>query len=104
MKKYIYTVVAFTVFAVSALAYQSPELGMNMNIPFAFQAGTSTLPAGIYTVSEPVPGFLLIRGFKGGVFVPASALLVDIDESGKSAFKFTHAGEKYILQGVHSEK
>lgn len=103
MKKHIYTIIAFAVFAASAFASQIPELNVNMTIPFAFQAGGYTLPAGTYTVSQPTAGYLLIRGYKGGVFIPASALLTDID-GGKSSFKFTRTGDKYVLQGVGAGK
>jgi len=103
MKKHIYTLIAFVVFAASAFASQIPDQYVSMTIPFAFQAGGSTLPAGTYMVSQPVSGFILIRGFKGGIFIPATALLTDID-GGKSTFKFTRAGDKYVLQGVHTEK
>ena len=101
MKKYIYSVVASVVFAVSAMASQGPELNVDFRIPFAFQAGTSTLPAGTYTVSEPISGFVLIRSAKGGVFVPASAVLID---NSKATLRFDHEGEKYVLQAVHPAK
>jgi len=104
MKKHIYSVIAFAVFAASALAYQGSELDVSVNVPFAFQAGTSILPAGTYTVTETLNGFVLIRGSKAGVFVAKSAVLVDIDDSGKSTFRFARTGDKYILQAVHSEK
>ena len=68
MKKHIYSVIAFAVFAVSALASQSSEL--DVKVPFAFKAGGSTLPGGSYRVTEGTSGYLLIRGEKGGVFVP----------------------------------
>jgi len=103
MKKHIYTIIAFAVFAASAFASQIPEQNVNMTIPFAFQAGGYTLPAGTYTISQPTAGYLLIRGFKGGIFVPATALVTDID-GGKSTFRFTRAGDKYVLQGVGTEK
>jgi hypothetical protein len=104
MKKHICTIIAFAVFAASALAYDGQDLRVSVNIPFAFQAGVSTLPAGAYTVTAPVSGFYLIQGSKGGAFVPRSAVLVDIDDSGKTSFRFAVTGDKYILQAVHPIK
>jgi hypothetical protein len=102
MKKHIYTVIAFAVFAASAFAYQASEL--SVTVPFSFKAGASTLPAGTYRITETTSGFVLIRGEKGGVFVPRNAVVVDLDESGKPSFKFNLSGDKYVLQAVHSEK
>jgi hypothetical protein len=100
MKK-LYTVIAFAVFAASAFAYQGTEL--DVKVPFAFKAGASTLPAGTYRLTETSSG-VLIRGDKGGVFVPRNEVVVDIEESGKPSFRFNHTGNSYVLQSVHSEK
>ncbi len=102
MKKSIYTVVAFAVFAASALANQASEL--DVKVPFAFKAGASTLPAGTYTVTEATPGYVLIRGDKGGVFVPKSQMLLETDDAGKISLKFNRAGDKYVLQTAHEAK
>jgi hypothetical protein len=101
MKKHIYSVIAFAVFAASAFAYQGTEV--NVKVPFAFKAGVSTLPAGTYSLTETSSG-VLIRGVKGGVFVPRSEVVVDIDDSGKPSFQFHHTGNSYVLESVHSEK
>jgi hypothetical protein len=102
MKKHIYTVIAFAVFAASALANQVN--GLDVKVPFAFKAGASTLPAGTYRVTEAGQGYILIRGEKGGVFVPRSAVVLDVDDSGKTSFRFDRTGDSYVLQAVHSEK
>jgi len=102
MKKHIYSVIAFAVFATSALA--SPVADIDVKVPFEFKAGASTLPAGKYRVSEANSGYLLIRGDKGGVFVPRNAFVLDTDESGKTSLKFDRAGDKYVLQAVPSQK
>jgi hypothetical protein len=102
MKKHIFSVIAFAVFAASALATQSTEL--DVKVPFAFKAGGTTLPAGNYRVTEATSGYLLIRGEKGGVFVPRGSVVLDMDDSGKSSFNFNHTGDNYVLQAVHSEK
>lgn len=101
MKKYIYTVIAFAVFAASALANQGAEL--DVNIPFAFKAGATVLPAGTYRVTQAYSGFILIRSEKGGAFVPRTAVVIDLD-SGKPTLKFNRSGEGYVLRAVESEK
>ena len=102
MKKTIFTITAFAVFAASAFANQAAEL--DVKVPFAFKAGTSVLPAGTYRVTEASSGYILIRGDKGAAFVTKGAVLLDVDESGKTSFTFNRAGDKFILQSVHSEK
>jgi hypothetical protein len=102
MKKHIYSVIAFAVFATSAWA--SPATDLDVKVPFAFKAGTSTLPAGTYKVSEANSGYLLIRGEKGGVFVPRNSFVLDTDESGRTSLKFNRAGDKYVLDTTPSQK
>ena len=102
MKKHIYSVVAFAVFAASAWA--SPLAGLNVKVPFNFKAGASTLPAGTYRVSEAGAGYVLIRGEKGGIFVPMNVLVFEGGDSGKVSVKFDHEGDSYVLQTIHSEK
>lgn len=101
MKKHIYSVIAFAVFATSALA--SPVTDLDVKVPFEFKAGASTLPAGTYRVTEATAGYLLIRGDKGGVFVPRNAVVLDTDDAGKTTMKFNRAGDKYVLQAVPSK-
>jgi hypothetical protein len=103
MKKHIYTVTAFAVFAASALAANLTEL--DVKVPFAFKVGGSTLPAGKYRVTEANSGFFLVRGEKGGVFVPRGEVVLDVDDAGKTSLRFKHTGEDtYVLQAVHSER
>jgi hypothetical protein len=102
MKKHIYSVLAFAVFAASAFA--SPATELDVKVPFEFKAGASTLPAGTYRVTETGSGYVLIRGEKGGIFVNRSDVSFSTDGSGKPSFKFNRAGDSYILQSVHSEK
>lgn len=102
MKKHINTVIAFAVFAASALAYQASDL--QVKVPFAFKAGSTILPAGTYKVTESGSGYLLIRGEKGGAFVPKNAVVVDTDATGKASFRFNRDGSQYVLRSVDSEK
>jgi hypothetical protein len=103
MKKHIYTVFAFAVFAASAFASQISEL--YVKVPFAFKAGSAVLPAGSYIITETVSGYVLIRGEKGGAFVSKGSLVVDnLDAASKANFKFDIAGDKYVLEEVRATK
>ncbi|HEY4087258.1 MAG TPA: hypothetical protein VGM43_15035 [Bryobacteraceae bacterium] len=101
MKKAVYTLITFAVFAVSAFATQAQ---LDVKVPFAFKAGASTLPAGTYRITEPSPGVILIRGEKMGVFVPRAVLLTDPTDIGRASVIFTHAGDRYILENAGSSK
>ncbi len=96
MKKSIYTVFAFVVFAASAFATQISEL--EVKVPFAFKVGTTTLPAGAYKVIETSPGIVLIRGEKVAVFMPE--VLLDMTSFAKPRFTFSRAGDGYVLRGL----
>lgn len=101
MKKSIYTVIAFAVFAASAFATQAD---LDVKVPFAFKAGASTLPAGTYRISEASSGVLLIRGEKGAVFVPRTVVFPDPAELGKMRVSFTHSGNTYVLEPATAAK
>ena len=100
MKKSIYTVFAFAVFAASALATQE----FDVKVPFAFKAGPSTLPAGTYRITETGSGVVLIRGEKGAVFIPKTALIPETTEAGKTSLLFKLSGDKYVLRSVNNDK
>lgn len=101
MKKAVYTLITFAVFAVSALATQAE---MDVKIPFAFKAGAFTLPAGAYRITEPSPGVILIRGEKVGVFVPRAVLLSDSADLNKASVVFTRSGDHYVLENAAAAK
>ena len=104
MKKY--TVFAF------ALSIITLGLGINANaqsagkvfanIPFDFEVGGKTLPAGTYTVSKVLdnsPG-LLISNREHGVFaLPAS---LDNAHAGGPLFSFEKVAGKYLLSEVNT--
>jgi hypothetical protein len=101
MKKAVYTLITFAVFAVSALATQAE---MDVKVPFAFKAGASTLPAGAYRITEPSPGVILIRGEKVGVFLPRAVLLSDPVDLNKASVVFTYSGDHYVLENAGAAK
>lgn len=101
MKKAVYTLITFAVFAASALATQAE---FDVKVPFAFKAGASTLPAGNYRITEPSPGVILIRGEKMGVFLPSAVLLSDPADLGKASVTFSRAGDYYVLENAGAPK
>jgi hypothetical protein len=66
---------------------------INVDIPFAFVAGNTVMPAGSYTIEEPtIHGVLLLRGSQ-----PNSTAMVLAVNGGPSTM--THAGVKFSRRG-----
>ncbi len=66
---------------------------INVNVPFAFVAGGTVMPAGAYTIEEPsVHGVLLLRGTQ-----PNSTAMVLAVNGGPS--NTTHAGVTFSRRG-----
>jgi len=66
---------------------------LNVNVPFAFVAGGSVMPAGTYTIEEPtMHGVLLLRGTQ-----PNSTAMVLAVNGGPS--NSTHAGVTFSRHG-----
>jgi hypothetical protein len=66
---------------------------INVNVPFAFVAGGSVMPAGAYTIEEPtIHGVLLLRGTQ-----PNSTAMVLAVNGGPS--NATHAGVTFSRRG-----
>jgi hypothetical protein len=71
-------------------------------IPFAFQVGTTVLPAGNYDVRpEAIQAVLSIQCFecKAGVMVQTNAISA-ADMSGKTVLVFHRYGERYFLSAA----
>jgi len=85
--------------AVKAQAVNTPVVA---HIPFAFQIGSSYLPAGTYRIQIQGNDMLAIRGETG------SAVMLVMWESanrpsGNSAVVFHHYGNQYFLREVRTE-
>jgi len=66
---------------------------VNVNVPFAFVAGGTLMPAGVYSIEEPaIHGVLLLRGNQ-----PNSTALVLAVNGGASTA--THAGVTFSRHG-----
>jgi hypothetical protein len=96
-------IVAFaTLLGQPAVKAQSTGTGVVANIPFAFQIGSSYLPAGTYKVQVQGNDLLSIRGETG------SAVMLVMWESANrpsanSAVVFHHYGSQYFLREVRTE-
>src|SRR3954467_7320372 len=81
----------------SAQMQQHPPF--RVNIPFDFIAGTSSLPAGDYTLSTFMDGMEVISGQKNIVVTMAPAML-EGKPGNKALLIFHQLGDKYFLAEV----
>lgn len=101
--KYLFTLVLILASAGSAFA--DPHDTTISNIPFDFVIGTTTFPAGTYSisrVSDDASGELLIRskdGTKAAFFLPIAS--ASSDPNGEVKLRFRHEGDQYYLMEVY---
>lgn len=84
MKREFRTFIALSIFTVSAAALPAAAAendSLRVTVPFAFTAGTATLPAGDYVISQQDSHILTIGG-KGG-----AAILVAVQQQTAGDFK-----------------
>jgi hypothetical protein len=96
------TVAGVPLGAPRALRAQAVNTAVIAHIPFAFQIGSSYLPAGTYRVQMQGNDLLSIKGDSG-----AAVMLVMWESankpSGDSAVVFHHYGNQYFLREVRKE-
>ncbi len=91
---------SIVVLAASSLPAFAQELGqVKVSVPFAFRAGSVTLPAGDYSFAENQAGVLSIEGRKG------SAMMIThpgepITPKTESTLEFDKAGSVPVLKEV----
>jgi len=105
MKKQAYTMIALLVLvgsmAVAAQAQTSGRTQLIANIPFQFNVGTKTLPAGEYSVRQVNPdsdhGVLLLSSKDGNasVMIQVGSVIGKAQESAKLTFH--RYGNKYFF-------
>jgi hypothetical protein len=96
------TLLAFSAIGMSFAAL--PAFGgeaLRVNVPFAFTAGKTVMPAGEYTVSENQSHLVLIRGTKSAVMVLGSAGSESQDDKNSLGFLRTSKGG-FLLRSVHA--
>ena len=77
-----------------------------VNIPFAFQSGNETLPAGLYTIDREGAHVILLRGPKGAAGFAMTHEANRRQPSKQGTIVFAHYGDKYFLRqllgsGIH---
>ncbi len=92
---------AISVFTSAIPAFASDSQALRVTVPFAFTAGTTSLPAGEYTVSEGNSHVMRISG-NGGSANLLGILGPDV-ASGKTALTFEHSGKGYVLKTVYAQ-
>ena len=102
-KDRIALIVALTaILAQPALKAQTPGYAVVANIPFSFQIGSYSLPAGTYSIRMQGNDLLSIKGEAG-----AAVMLVMRDSANQpspdSAVVFHHYGSRYFLREVRTQ-
>jgi hypothetical protein len=105
MKKQIAVAVALLAAAIAAgQCYADQYLSLKVNIPFAFQVGNKTMPAGEYSIQRVSDGdgrIQLIRRTDSSASAMAPTLLVDAkDGKSESVLVFHKYGNSYFLSEI----
>ncbi len=70
------------------------------NIPFAFEASHTAMPAGEYTVAETGTRGLFTVSDRSGHSVFMSTLLQDEGKADNARLTFRHSGDQYVLAQI----
>jgi hypothetical protein len=81
-------------------AFGSDLTPLHVNVPFAFTAGKTVMPAGEYMVYENDCHLITIRGAKSAVMVLSSAGTEISDD--KSTLEFERTSKGIELRSVHA--
>lgn len=87
-------------FLACAFAAASEMESMHVTIPFTFTAGSATLPAGEYTITQQTDGRILTIGGKGGGAILVSMPQDIVGESVASNLKFASTVKGHMLLAV----
>src|SRR5215207_2752736 len=105
MKHQIYRVVAiFTIFlglAVASVQAQAPSR-VEVNIPFEFSAGKTTLKPGVYSIKRMSGNLLRLRNTDGesAVILNAPVSLSSTDSEAGERLVFNKYGDQYFLSQI----
>ena len=97
------SLIAFSAIAVASAvvpAFGSEADPLHVSVPFAFKAGTTTLPAGDYTIAEENSGVIMIKGTHGNAIVLSWAGAEN--NSDKAGVSFARNERGYVLKSVHA--
>ena len=90
---------ALTIAGTALPAFAGDTDPMHVNVPFAFRAGRTTLPAGEYVVVEEDSGIILIRGSGGNAMLLSTA--GPDDTTGKAGISFERSEKGFVLKSIH---
>jgi hypothetical protein len=104
MKNRIYTVITLFVIslglAVAGVRAQAPSK-VEVNIPFEFSAGKTTLKAGVYTIKRVSASNVTLRSEDGqSVILNAPQSLTSSDPNSVERLVFSKRGEQYFLSQI----
>ena len=105
MKNTIYRFVAifgvFLGFAVASVHAQAPSK-LEVNIPFEFSAGKTTLPAGVYSIKRMSGNTVTLRSEDGqsSVILNAPVTHNSTDPNAVERLVFAKHGERYALSQI----
>ncbi len=105
MKNQIYRVIAllgiFVGLGVAGVHAQTPSR-VEVNIPFEFSAGKTTLKAGVYTVKRMSGNLITLRNVadKSSVILNAPVNLSSTDIDSKERLVFNKSGDRYFLAQI----
>jgi hypothetical protein len=103
MNNKLRTLLAFSAIGLSVAAL--PAFGgefqpLHVNVPFAFTAGKTTMPAGEYTVYENDSHLVMLRGDKSAVLLLSSPGNEPQDD--KSTLGFERTSKGFRLSTIHT--
>jgi hypothetical protein len=100
MKKLL--VIGFALIAFCSIAFARP-LTVRVNIPFAFHAGDTVLPAGEYEIASIYMSALILRRMDGGDSVFAPTNQVDrLKDTPADSITFNRYGDDYFMVALNS--
>ena len=110
MRKQIISVAAALLLSVVAAAQCGAQQGVGaveVNVPFAFQAGNQMLPAGEYRIqrlSAEMEGIQLIRSYDGKASTTVTSLPAESkDSSAPARLVFNRYGNEYFLAEIWTD-
>ena len=105
MKQQTYRLVAilgiFLAFAVVSVRAQAPSK-VEVNIPFEFSAGKTTLQPGVYSIKRMSGNYLTLRSVDGksAVILNAPLNLTSVDPESVERLVFNKYGDQYYLAQI----
>ena len=95
------TITLLTVALLSAATgVLAQEQVVKADVPFSFSAGSTSMPAGIYTVSSPSSGLVRISSADRQTVAAFVAIRSFQDDAGDCKLVFDRYGDKYFLHRV----